>query len=198
MRWLGYHRAWTVLKVGLLAAPLAPLVAPLVGGTLARSTALTPRIATILSVALLLVFVVRAMRRSPREALGLVASTAGAALIAAYIVAARDNAFFVADLLYEAAAALLAGASVSAALRGVQPPLDNARGTRWVAAQRAVADMVTRVSAWLLMIFWMCVAVGLRYVSAGVLFLLAGLIAVTMLLRLAEFAATPKRRRLPE
>lgn len=156
---------------------------------------MTARIATILSVALLLTFVVRAMRRSRREALALAASTAGAAVIAAHIVAARANSFFIADLLYEASAALLAGAAVSAALRLARPRPAEAEGTRWISAQRAVADMVTRLSAWLLVIFWMCVAVGLRYVSVGVLFLVAGLIAVTLVLRMAERAATAAQRR---
>jgi hypothetical protein len=197
LRWLGYHRAWSVLKVGLAAAPLAPLVSPWVGTRLAYPAATTARIATVLTAVLLIAFLARALMRSWRQALGMLAAAVVAAAAAAHIIAARESAFFVADLLYEAAGVLLAMSAVGAGLR-----LARVREPRTVrvprfSPQREVADMVTRLSAWVLIVFWICVAAGFRYLAAGVLFLLAGTIAVTLLLRMAEVAAAPRRASRP-
>lgn len=191
MRWLGYHRASAVLKVGLAAAPLAPLMAPWVEARLTYPAATTAQAATALTATLLVTFLVRAARRSWQEVLALLAAAVIAAAVAAHVIARRDNAFFIADLLYEASAALLAMSAVSAGLR-----LARAKETRTAlvprfSPPREVADTVTRLSAWVLLAFWACVAAGLRYLSAVVLFLLAGTIAVTLVLRLAELAATP-------
>src|SRR5687768_626710 len=100
-----------------MAAPLAPLVAPLVRARLAEPVAMTARLATVVAVALMGAFLVRARRRSRREALLLLASETGAASIAAHLIAARDNSLFIADLLYEVSAVLLVLATISAGLR---------------------------------------------------------------------------------
>ena len=191
MRWLGYHRAWTVLRVGLAAAPLAPLAAPLVGAPLRYPTAMSARVATILTAALLVGVLARALRRSRREALAMLASTALAAGAAAHVVASRENAFFRAELLYEASAALLAMSAVSAGLR-LARFTESAPGEPSFSAHREVSDTMTRLSAWVVVAFWACVAIGLHYLAASVLFLLSGTIAVTLLLRMAELATAPR------
>lgn len=178
-----------------MAAPLAPFVAPLVAAGLPSPSATTARAAVAVAVALLLALLVGALRRSRREALVMLASTTGASMVAAHLIAARDNLFFTADLLYEACAVLLAGAAVSGALRVTWPRQRGADGARWLQAHREVADTMTRVSAWLLLAFWSCVAGGLRYLSAGVLFILAGTIGLTVLFRVAELAVAPVERK---
>ena len=183
-----------VLKVGLLASPLALLVAPLVGAGLDKPVTTSSRVAIAFAVVLLLVFLARALTRSPREALALLAATTIASSAAAHIIVARENLFFVADLLYEASAALLAGASVGAGLRLARFRNRNLADGRWSPSQREVADGTTQLSAVLLLMFWACVVAGLRYASAGVLVILAGTVAVTVLLRLAELAAIPPSR----
>jgi hypothetical protein len=193
LRWLGYHRAWSVLKVGLAAAPLAPLAAPFVGASLTYPTGTGARIATILTAVLVVTFVARALARSRREALAMLAFTVVAAGVAAHIVASRQNTFFRAELLYEASAGLLAMSAVSAGLR-LARLRQSAPDGRSVSAYREVSDTMTRLSAWVVVAFWACVAIGVHYVAAGVLFLLGGTIAVTLLLRI-ELATAPRARR---
>jgi hypothetical protein len=192
LRWLGYHRAWSVLKVGLAAAPLAPLAAPFVGASLTYPTGTGARIATILTAVLVVTFLARALARSRREALAMLAFTVVAAGVAAHIVASRQNTFFRAELLYEASAGLLAMSAVSAGLRLARAGAPTATRVATFSAPREVSDTITRLSAWLIVGFWACVAIGLHYVAAGVLFLLAGTIAVTLLLRMAELARNPR------
>ena len=175
-------------------------MAPWVEAGLNYPTATTARVATVFTATLLVAFLVRAARRSWREALALLVAAAVAAAVAAHIIARRDNAFFIADLLYEVSAVLLAMSAVSAGLR-----LARVRESRTVhvprfSPQREVADTAARLCAWVLLAFWACVAAGFRYFAAGVLFLLAGTIAVTLLLRMAELAAAPgvHRRRQSE
>ncbi len=193
MRWLGYHRAWSVLKVALAAAPLAPLAAPFVGASLTYPTGTGARIAAILTAVLVVTFLARAIARSRREALAMLAFTVVAAGVAAHIVASRQNAFFRAELLYEASAGLLAMSAVSAGLR-LARTRQSAPDGRSVSAYREVSDTMTRLSAWVALAFWACVAIGVHYVAAGVLFLLGGTIAVTLLLRI-ELATAPRARR---
>lgn len=193
MRWLGYHRAWSVLKVGLAAAPLAPLAAPFVGASLTYPTGTSARIATILTAVLVVTFLARALARSRREALAMLAFTVVAAGVAAHIVASRQNTFFRAELLYEVSAGLLAMSAVSAGLRLARVSKSAPDG-RSFSGYREVSDTMTRLSAWVVLAFWACVAIGVHYVAAGVLFLLGGTIAVTLLLRI-EHATAPRARR---
>jgi hypothetical protein len=120
------------------------------------------------------------------------ASTVLASSAAAHIIAVRENTFFIADLLYEICAGLLAMSAVSAGLRLARAGAPTATRVATFSAPREVSDTITRLSAWLIVGFWACVAIGLHYVAAGVLFLLAGTIAVTLLLRMAELARNPR------
>jgi hypothetical protein len=183
LRWLGYHRAWSVLKVALAGAPLAPLAAPFVGASLTYPDDTSARIAVILTAALVVTFLARALGRSRREALAMLAFTVVAGGVAAHIVSWRQNTFFRAELLYEASAGLLAMSAVSAGLR-LARMRESAPDGRSSSAYREVADTMTRLSAWVVLAFWACVAIGVHYVAAGVLFLLGGTIAVTLLLRI--------------
>ncbi|HEU5185594.1 MAG TPA: hypothetical protein VFU01_13565 [Gemmatimonadaceae bacterium] len=185
MRWLDYPRAWRVLKVGLAAAPLAPLVSPIVGAPLRAPTATSARAAVALTIGLTGLFLFRAASRSPREALFLLAATVGASSAAAHLVAARANAFFLADLLYEIAAVLLLASAVSAGLRvGRIRRFWSKRAT--VATRRELSDTVTRASALFLLLFWVMVTAAQHYLAAIVLFVLAGTVAATLMLRMTE------------
>jgi len=185
VRWLDYPRAWRVLKVGLAAAPLAPLVAPIVGAPLRAPTAISARAAIGLTIGLTVLFLFRAASRSPREALFLLGATIGASSAAAYVVAARANAFFLADLLYEISAVLLLASAVSAGLRvGRIRRFWSKRAT--VTTRRELSDTVTRASALFLLMFWVLVTAAQRYVAAIVLFVLAGTVAATLVLRMTE------------
>jgi hypothetical protein len=70
------------------------------------------------------------------------------------------------------------------------------RGRLWTnpssfSPHREVSDTVTQASAWLIVLFWMCVLAGLQYVAAVVLHVLGGTIMVTLLLRIVELTTTP-------
>ena len=185
MPWLDYPRAWRVLKVGLAAAPLAPLVAPIVGAPLRIPTATSARVAVAMTIGLTGLFLFRAASRSPREALFLLGATLGASSAAAHVVAARANAFFLADLLYELAAVLLLASAVSAGLRvGQIRRFWSKRAT--LTRRRELSDTVTRASAIFLLLFWVIVTAGQHYLAAIVLFVLAGTVAATLVLRMAE------------
>ena len=185
MRWLDYPRAWRVLKVGLAAAPLAPLVAPIVGAPLRTPTATSARVAVAMTIGLTGLFLFRAALRSPREALFLLAATLGASSAAAHVVAARANAFFLADLLYEIAAVLLLASAVSAGLRVERiRRFWSKRAT--LTRRRELSDTVTRASAIFLLLFWVMVTAAQHYLAAIVLFVLAGTVAATLVLRMAE------------
>ncbi len=185
MRWPDYPRAWRVLKVGLAAAPLAPLVAPIVGAPLRAPTVASARAAVGVTLGLTALFLVRAALRSAREALFLFGATLGASSAAAYAVAARANAFFLADLLYEISAVLLLASAVSAGLRVERiRRFWSKRAT--VTARRELSDTVTRASALFLLMFWVMVMAAQHYVAAIVLFVLAGTVAATLVLRMSE------------
>ena len=190
MRWLDYPRAWRVLKVGLAAAPLAPLVAPIVAAPLRAPTATSARAAVALTIGLTGLFLFRAASRSPREALFFLSATIGASSAAAYVIAARANAFFLADLLYEVAAVLLLASAVSAGLRVERiRRFWSKRAT--VTRRRELSDTVTRASALFLLLFWIMVTAAQHYLAAIVLFVLAGTVAATLVLRLTEGAIAP-------
>lgn len=197
-----YARAWLVLKTGLAAAPLAPFIAPLVGARLRAPQALEARVATLFAAFLVFVMLVRATtandRRWRREAVVFFLSVVGASALAAHVVAARATAFFIADRLYEAMAALLALGALSAALRTepARPPVTGLPedGQPFFSPYHALSDGMTRMSAWLVVALWGLIIVDLQYVAAVVLALLAGAIAITILLRLAENVAPTFRR----
>lgn len=192
-----YERAWLTLKVGLVAAPLAPFAAPLVGASLSPPNELLARAASVLAAGMAFVILVRGMTRATLQSqrtvgITLIAMAVSAAL-AAHLIAWRANSFFHPDLLYEIMATLFALSAFSAGLRSEsQRPPETGHvedGQPFFSPYRALSDGITRMAAWLTVSFWVLVAVGLRYIAAVILVLLAGAVSVTMLLRVAELVA---------
>ena len=211
-----YARVSLVLKTGLAAAPLAPFIAPLVGARTHAPQALGARAATLFAALLVFVMIVRAFtaneRRSQREAVGFFLSAIGASALAAHVIAARATAFFIADLLYEVMAVLLALSALSAALRTepARPPETGLPedGQPFFSPYHALSDSMTRISAWLIVAFWGLAVTELLLSSAVMLALLSGAIGITVLLRAAEnvmpsyraprrWRATPRTPSLP-
>lgn len=202
-----YARVWLVLKTGLAAAPLAPFIAPVVGARPHVPQALEARAATLFAAVLVFVMLVRALsrddRRSQREAGVFLLFVVAASGIAAHVIEARANAFFIADLLYEVMAVLLALSVLSAALRTelARPPETGLPedGRPFFSSYHALSDGLTRASAWLIVAFWGLAVTGLQYVGAVMLVLLSGAIGITLLLRAAENVVPsfrpPRRRR---
>lgn len=189
-----YGRVQLALTTGLAAAPLAPFIGPIAGAAPRPPAAIEARVATLFAAALVIAMFVRTItrksRRSRRQTGIFLLSVVIASSAAAYVITARANSFFIADLLYEAMAALLALSVACEALRTDSeraPETGLAEdGRPFFSPYHSLSDALTRTAVWFVVAFWGLVIARLHYIAAAMLILLGGMLTTTLLLRFAE------------
>jgi hypothetical protein len=176
--------------VALAAAPVSPLIAPLVGSDLPPPRPMISRIAVSLATATVLIYAALAARRAHagrgdrREPWVTLAGTIVASGIAAHVLDAIRNSLFMPANLYVITTALLIPHAVGTWLhQRMQRRVSVATGAvRRVPADLAFTSALMQSAAWMMGGFWLALLLGLRYPAPFFLLGTGGLIVVTIAL----------------